>query len=416
MIRIKPYPENLFICPECNTKHPVINKVIIPSVYILADCTCNVCDLEFYQAYPLGHTFLNVLSMNKSNGKFYQRDNAHVWLSKSFQQSFNRKGTLEILIKKIIYSPCEDVVVLNTLDSIYGHALLKLFNALHHLDHNKESGLIVIIPKLLEWLVPKGCAEVWVVDIKLSDLVYGHDQIQKFITQEFTRFKTIYLSRAYSHPALSDEDVTKLTGVSPFNLNDFVKQKPNITFILREDRIWYKSTLDYWFYRVCRKLNWLNWGKRILSLRQNQNIKAVIRKIKKHVQEANFNIIGQGCMGSFEGYANDKRVERMEAEVETQWCKIYSKSHVVIGVHGSNMILPTALAAGCVEILPEDRYGNIVQDITVRYSDRRQLFFYRFVEQFANPKLVANMATSIILDYDLYYQNMCLNSYKETSV
>jgi hypothetical protein len=76
------------------------------------------------------------------------------------------------------------------------------------------------------------------------------------------------------------------------------------------------------------------------------------------------------------------------------------------------MLLPTALAASCVEILPEDRFGNIVQDISVRYSDRRQLFMYRFADQFIKPRKIAQKVVAIIRDYDTFYKNMCEYIYK----
>jgi hypothetical protein len=88
---------------------------------------------------------------------------------------------------------------------------------------------------------------------------------------------------------------------------------------------------------------------------------------------------------------------------------------VVIGIHGSNMLLPTALAAGCVEILPEDRYGNMVQDISVRYTNRQQLFFYRFADQYSSPQSIANKAIAIIKDYSLFKKNMTTNGYNRPS-
>jgi hypothetical protein len=76
------------------------------------------------------------------------------------------------------------------------------------------------------------------------------------------------------------------------------------------------------------------------------------------------------------------------------------------------MLLPTAFAAGCVEILPLDRFGNMVQDISVRYNDRKQLFFYRFADEYASPKSVAAKAVAIITDFKEYNTNMCKNIYQ----
>ncbi|HEY3387535.1 MAG TPA: hypothetical protein VGK46_13555, partial [Saprospiraceae bacterium] len=301
--------------------------------------------------------------------------------------------------------------ILNTLDSLYGHIVLKLYNAFYHLDQPDERGLIIIIPKLCKWLVPKGCAEAWIVDLKLSELVFGYESIRKFVSHEIARFEEVYVSNAYSHPNLSSSDVKRLTGVTPFNLENFSQEPRVITFVLREDRWWFRHMSDYWFYRVCRKLNILSWGSGLLSFRQNRLVKRVIQLVRKEIPDINCYIVGLGNTGSFEGYANDERKIKIDASTETAWCRTYAKSHIVIGVYGSNMLLPTALAAGCVEILPEDRYGNIVQDITVRYNDRLQLFFYRFVDQFANPASVSSKAIAILRDYEFYNKNMCQNIY-----
>jgi len=101
----------------------------------------------------------------------------------------------------------------------------------------------------------------------------------------------------------------------------------------------------------------------------------------------------------------------MNDDIERSWCETYAKSQVVIGVHGSNMLLPTAHAAGCVEILPDDRFGNIVQDISVRYSDRMQLFLYRFVDEFASPRTVSNNVISMFKDFEVYYHDNRTNTF-----
>ena len=75
------------------------------------------------------------------------------------------------------------------------------------------------------------------------------------------------------------------------------------------------------------------------------------------------------------------------------------------------MLLPSAHAAGCVEILPSDRYGNYAEDLSIKYNDRRQIFFYRFADQYARPKSVQERIVEIILCYEAYNAKMCLNVY-----
>jgi hypothetical protein len=411
MIELKPKIENYFVCPECRSELPAINDILIQSVHAMADCTCNKCNLGFYQIFPIGHNVEDQLSIRKINKKFYRSSGTESWLFDSLVKAHEGIRKEDVKIEKIVFKDYEDVVILNTLDYLYGHVLLKLYNSLHHLDHQKNIGLILIIPKMFEWLIPIGCAEAWVVDLKLSELAYNYESIQKFVSQQFNRFNAIYLSRAYSHPDFTTIDITRLTGIRPFDLAAFKERKPTITFILREDRWWFTSIADYWFYRICRKLKVLSWGGRILTLRQNRLIKRTIKDIIKKLSQADFYIAGLGSTGDFSGYAVDERETKIDTCVETAWCEIYAKSHVVVGVHGSNMLLPTAFAAGCVEILPQERYGNMVQDISVRYNDRRQLFFYRFADQYSSARSVAAKVVAMVNHYDTYHKNMCRNLY-----
>ncbi len=410
MLRLKPDPDNFFVCPECQAKNPRINEFIVGSINIFANCSCSACDLEFAQIMPVGHSVDYPLSFGVNNKNIYKSTDCPDWLYLSVLKSHSEIRDEHVSIEKIVYKQYDRVVILNTLDTLYGHVLLKLYNAVHHLNQDKQVGLILIIPAIFKWLIPAGCAEAWIVDLKLSDLIYSYPVLHKFVSDQFPRFKEVYLSKAFSHPEIHKGDFVHFTGLLPFNLDNYYNQKPTITFILREDRWWFKTPLDYWFYRICRWLNVLSFGTRILTWRQNQLVKKTIKAIKRKLPESDFHIIGLGKRSN-DGYANDDRSVRTNSEIEKKWCRIYAMSHIVIGVHGSNMLLPSALAAGCIEILPEDRFGNIVQDISVRYNNRLQLFFYRFSDQFSKPNTIANKAIAMINDYKVFNKNMVINTY-----
>ena len=411
MIELKPQIENFFRCPECKESFPAIRDVLVQSIHIMADCKCKNCGFDFFQVFPVGHTIDDHLSIGKFNDRFYPSDNEQPWLFETLIKGNTQVRKKEVLIERRVYKVCEDVIILNTLDFLYGHVLLKLYNAIYHLDQQKNIGLIVIVPKSFEWLIPRGSAEAWVVDLKLSELVYGYESIQKFVAQQFDRFDRIYLSKAYCHPDFSKIDIARLTGIAPFDINGFNTAHPVFTFVLREDRWWFSSVADYAIYRVARKLKRLSSTRNLLASRQNGLVRNAIKHIRKQFPEAEFYIAGLGRTGDFNGLAHDERSVNVNEEQEIRWCKLYAQSHVVIGVHGSNMLLPTALAAGCVEILPQDRYGNMIQDISVRYTDRRQLFFYRFADQYSAAKSVAEKAIAMVRDYPQFEKDMCRHLY-----
>jgi hypothetical protein len=410
VIEIKPHIENTFVCPECGSALPEISDVVVQSIHVMADCSCRQCAFRFYQIFPIGHSVQSQLSIGTHDRNVYPGQ-AEPWLFESVVKACKQSRRDDVAIEKRIFKDCADVIILNTLDFLYGHVLLKLYNALYHIDHQRDMGLILIIPRMFEWLIPPGCAEVWIVDLKLGELAYNYQAIQKFAAHEFRRFRRICLSKAYSHPDFTKIDIARLTGVAPFDVGTFSRRNPQITFVLREDRWWFHSKGDYWFYRLCRKLKVLSWARRILAMRQNRLVRNTMKAIARKLPHADFYVVGLGKTGDFSSYACDERTMNIDGSVETAWCEIYAHSHVVVGVHGSNMLLPTALAAGCVEILPQERYGNMVQDISVRYNDRRQLYFYRFADQYSSSRSVGAKVTAMIEHYDGYHRNMCTNLY-----
>lgn len=409
MIQLKPFVISDCICPECHEKLIQNRGILIEGSHVVADNHCESCGFDFLQLLPVSHTVNYPIAYGKLTKKIYDADNS--WVSRGLPKYFAGSRSEDVKITRTVYKKCRDVVLLNTLDFLYGHSLLKLFNAQYHLDHEKESGLIVIISRNFEWLIPGGCAEVWVVDIRQSDLRYSYHSINRYISGELQRFDNVYLSKAYSHPDFAKISISRFTGVEPFALRKFSSSPIHITFVLREDRWWINSMLSYRIFQILRKCRLGSMAVKLLSTGQNILVKATIEKVRKKLPSAAFYIVGLGTNGNFEGIAMDMRRDKVPRDVEAEWCRLYAKSQVVIGIHGSNMILPTAHAAGCIEILPQDRIPNIVQDIAVRHSDRRQLFLYRFVSQFASAQTVASHIVSIISGYDIFYTNMCSNLY-----
>jgi hypothetical protein len=412
MIEIKPTVENFFRCPECDSGDPVIVGVRIHSIYTLGDCKCRLCGAEFYQTFPIGHCVNDYVSVNKTTGKVSPGIKPDFWLVNTLRNAHRGSRSKQVAVKKIVNETKREVIVLNCLDYLYGHVLLKLFNYQYHLRNNPGIGLVVIVPRAFEWLIPAEASEAWVVDLSLGELAYEYSTLASFFNEELKRFDRVWLSTAWSHPDLATVDIKRLTGIAPFNLDFYNKQNPTITFVVREDRWWLRSRVGYWLYRAGRrfpKIRKALYG--MISWQQEQLVKGAIRHIRKDLPNARFFITGLGKSANFEGLVTDARTTTVNEEKELEWCRIYSHSHVVVGFHGSNMLLPTAFSAGCVEILPEDRYGNILQDIAVRYSDRRQAFFYRFAEQYSNPSSVAAKVVAMIRDYDEFNKNMCRNQY-----
>ncbi len=415
MIEIKPFTENRFHCPECQSTEPQVLDLQLHSIYSLAECKCSHCKLEFYQTVPIGHCINDSVSIRKADGRIYTDVNPDFWLADVVATAQKRRTDKPVNVRKIVHEEKKEVVVLNTLDYLYGHVLLKLYNYQHHL--RGDVGLVVILPRAFEWLAPAEASEVWVVDLSLGELAYEHTDLTNYFKQEFQRFDRIWLSMAYSHPDFTKVDVKSMTGIAPFNLDFYTSEIPTITFVLREDRWWLRSKLEYFLYRIGRRFPQVRkFCYELINIEQDELVRRTIKSIKEQLPDARFFVTGIGDNKGFGRLAMDSRTRQINEEKELEWIRIYAHSHVVIGFHGSNMLMPTAFAAGCIEVLPEDRYGNFLQDISVRYNDRRQAFFYRFADQFASPKSVAAKAVSMIRDYECFNDNMCRNQYHDNTM
>ena len=67
------------------------------------------------------------------------------------------------------------------------------------------------------------------------------------------RFKGVFLSKAYPTPDFSKVQIERFTGIKAFNLENFLKVKPTVTFITREDRWWLGSPIEHFFFLACSK-------------------------------------------------------------------------------------------------------------------------------------------------------------------
>ena len=405
MIELKPNTYNEFLCPECKNNNIKVIDIIFQGIHVLADCKCNICNFEFYHDFPVGHALLHPIVIGKINKTIYSKNNVE-WFSKPVKDSFLSKRKDKIKIEKKIFFNKKDVIILNCIDYLYGHVLLKLFNAQYYIDNCKECGLVIIIPKSFEWLLPKGISEAWVIDINLKETKNWFIELEKFVREEFERFDKIYLSLAFSHPDFSKIDIERFAKTKRFDLDKFLENKINIAFIVREDRLWFNSKLELFIYKILRKLKLIKYLYKYFVYFQNELINRTCKQIINELPNANFNVVGLGKSGKFKKYINDYRERNISEEVEIKWCEIYSKSHIVIGIHGSNMLLPTALAAGFIEILPKNRYGNIIQDVCSPYKKRELFYLGRFVGEFANPNEVASHAIAIIKHFSGFNKNM----------
>ena len=399
MTLIKPHIEYSSHCPYCgNNLSP--QSIIWHGMHVCVESRCSVCLAEIIGDLSVGHAVNYPYLIDIKNHKFFGTNYAHKniitdnWLGLSLLNSFQNPINQQVEIQKEVFKSFNRVIVLNCIDHLYGHTLLKLLNSDRHLQNNPDFGLIIVIQKFLRWMVPEGVAEVWTLDIPLILGQSYYPNINKFILNELDRFDEVHLSSAHSHP--SDFDITNYTKVPK---HDFKDESFRITFVWREDRIW----INFFIFRVLRKLK-LDY---IYLMLQNWKVRRLLKAIKKRIPSATFTVAGLGRKTKFPDWIDDMRVNKFNEKSERITCELYSKSRLVIGLHGSNMLLPSAHAGMTIDLMPVDRLSNICQDILYQKVDPRlSNFCYRFPSAEITINQLVETAVSMIKDYDTFSMHM----------
>jgi hypothetical protein len=389
MIKIKPIIEFDVECPVCKVKTTADN-LVWQGIHSCVTSTCPECKRKLFSDLPIGQASMTPYTVcPKKREIFGEIGPAKKWFAKPLLKSLRKPKKSQVKVKITILKKYKKVIIVNCLDYLYGHCLLKLLNVDRHFKQ-KGIGVVVIIPPFLRWMVPKQVAEIWQVSLPLTEMLNYFPSLDQQISKQLSRFSQVYLSKSYSHPF--DFSISTFTNqkIHEHNTSNF-----RISFIWREDRPWndhlYASVL-------ARKTNLL----RPFISHQRKKVISLFKKIRKQIPQAELTVVGLGTSGKFPEWINDQRVAKFTPTIEKKLVKIYAESRVVLGVHGSNLLLPSAHAGGAISLIPDDRLGNFAQDILyqqpVPNSDPRlYAFFYRYLPISASIESLAKQVTSMVL-------------------
>lgn len=403
MWSLKPYHSPPSICPGCNCQNYGFREYFFTGVHILGKGCCSGCGMEYYHNWPVGHGADFPIAFS-TNGVAKFPDKAAMWMAKPLIKAIKKNLRTDAPVFRRVRNVVTTGLILNCLDPCYGHVIWKLLGASRYRDIAPPSGVVVLIPVNCEWMVPDFVAEIWSVDIPLSKLNLQVDSVQRFINQVSTDYDCLKLLPVATHLDHSGIDLQQFFRVRPFQLENFNSDIRHISFIWREDRFWFRSRIEEWLHPFLVKLpvklvqNWfLN--------RQLKAMVAVAKRVRREIPKTAFKAIGLGTWGEFPEYFEDLRRESLTTSWELKWCEAYARSQLVIGVHGSNMLIPTALSAGFIELIPRSKIPFMTEDILLDHPSRFQTFLGRHLDLFTAPEKVAQHVISIFRDFNYLYKN-----------
>jgi len=403
-------------CPHCRTRLSVVGWHI-PGMRNLADLRCPRCVREFYGDLASGQALYTPMLLEKATGTVHDAHGVD-WFAGWLRDSYARRVDAPVSFKVQERLPVtRQVVLLNCLDTLYGHSLLKLLNAQYYLDHQTDVDLIVIVPSFLAWMVPDGVAQVWKVGLPLRRGTEWNEWLAREIRRRVEAFESVSLSHALSHPRPEDFDIERFTRVEPFALSEWEARlnRPSVTFIWRDDRPWSArsevapgSRREQLTRLIRRPVN--------LAGRQHHLVSALAEALRRDLPALDFAVAGLSDdrkSAAFPAWITDLRHRVVDDNAERQWRERYAASHIVVGVHGSNMLLPSAHAGGVVELIGTERWGNFTQDILFREVEdcREVLFRYRFLPDSTPPRTLARLVCLLLKGRESFRHLMNVETY-----
>lgn len=393
MIQIKPTIQ--FSEPSPYGGNLIPHRVLWQGLHVCVEAQCSSTGTTVIADLPVGHAVTNPCTVALASKEIFCSDDVRQWLGKPLLASLLEPAGEDLPMRIERRQQARKVVIINCLDHLYGHALLKLFNSERHLNRNDGIGVIVIIQDFLQWLVPEGVAEVWSVRLPLSKATRFHPSLDRQIQKECDRFETVYVSRAFSHPAV--KDISRFTRVQR---HDDHRRDYRVTFIWRDDRPWIANP---YLILAAKRTGMMS----VLLNVQNRRIVKLFDALRKSLPGVQCTVAGIGSETVFPSWIDDQRVSAVNEQVERHLCTIYAESRLVIGVHGSNMLLPSAHAGMTIDLMPNERWGNFAQDIVFQEHDPRiGSFRYRFFPISTGVSVLAHLIGTQIREFEYFKQQM----------
>ena len=308
------------------------------------------------------------------------------WWSEPIQKLFETPHLTDTKIEVHRRRECNSWIVLNTLDTIFGHSFLALLNASFYLRQFGQHGLIVVMTPELMHFVPKEVAEIWEVKAPAKVTDHWHDRLDELF-QARCREAEVHIAAAVSHPDPSRYDLGQFgiqSATDPVNTT-----APKIVFVYRGTRVWGGS-----------------WNS------ERNRLKRLGEWLHKFWPQSELKILGHAPLPSEVGGWIDA-TNRSDPNYDQRLMRALAEADLVVGAHGSSMLLPSAISRLILEFVPLDKQPAILQDFVFdesRLNTRQQIWRHRFLYGNStlndiSPRRAAELINSMIsmqAQFDFY--------------
>lgn len=336
MIDLLPVPQDRFHCP-CGAAELVVDGFSLPGMMPLARARCPACGRRFACHLHVGFCSSATLMVEEASGEI-ANSMAPDWYAWELQQMWQSRGrpSPAVEIRGEPIAAGRDVVIVNTLDPTYGHNIARMFAVPSVRRFNPDAAIVVIASRFMAWLTPECADQIWVVDAPLRELHLANDTVDAMAAELARRAARLRYSPLFYSLAVRIEDFTKINPFDATSMDDVLPAR--MAFNWREDRCWTQAG------RPLPPDQAVAEQLRLTTL--------LFETLRREISDLEVTVTGYGRSGIFPGWVEDLRILEQTDEAEREWVRRYARSHLVMGMHGSHMHLPSAHAAGGIEIVP----------------------------------------------------------------
>lgn len=368
-------------CPFCAGTRLPQGQAVIPGTYALFETTCPTCGRQLLAHYPIGYAAGSGLVLDPATGEVHSNE-SNRWYATNLASAWAGRRERPVRIMRERFREPRRPLLVNAIDLMFGHCLQKLFDLPRLRDEHPDRDLIVLVQDFARWLVPDGAAEIWSVDIALRE---GREWFDDLARQVSELLETIPPAAIEGGLGRRSVDIATFTRVEPFDRGrPEALATPRVTFIWRSDRCW---TLG---------ITPAEGAEAIAE--QAMLMSSLAMTLRQAMPQLAIAVAGIGRDSALPDWVEDHRIASGGKIDELAWLDLYRSSHVVLGVHGSNMLLPAAHAATAIELVPPGKWQHVGDTYDfVRGSDGLQaLRNFRFLPTATSPRDVAAVVQVMI--------------------
>ncbi len=363
-------------CPECLGALSV-RDFHYPGARIVASVTCDICGRDWLADVKDRYGLMSTLVFDDQAKLLHGGALFPFWYNWA-DHLFNNRSSEEIDVEIVERRKITHPLLLNCLDPLYGHMLLALLQSTIYLDEYSDFDLIPIVARNMVWLLPDGVSGAIVVEWPTQAHLSWNSVLDVKVREYVAQFDDTQIAPTLPVPYSGDLDIQRFSRTTPFARNSLHawNSTPYICFIWRDDRWWGNSAQE-----------------------QAEHVASLYAALLTSNPSIQFIVVGVASSEpSLPADISTCFFDRPTAQNEKHLLDLYARAHAVVGVHGSNMLLPSAHAAATVELVPQNRWHNAWTASRFRpeQCNASTAFLHRYVPVSTSAPEVAAIVQSIL--------------------